>query len=117
MAKTVIVLEQSNDDPSKFHVLYCLNVTAGREGFYAKVGAVSKWPGASAGENSAIAAGTIKEEEDVYSRSDGAGLAQVQADLLAARAARQAALDLYNPWNRFGSFFDDVAGWTLTGVS
>jgi hypothetical protein len=117
VAKQVIVLDQPGDDPSKYRVLYWLNVASGRESFHAKAGAVSRWPNASAGENSAIAAGTVKEEEDTYSRPDGAGLAQVQADLLANRSARQAQLDAYNPWNRYGSFFDDVGGWTLTGVS
>jgi hypothetical protein len=117
MAKRIIVLDQPNDDPSRFRVLYWLNVTAGREVFYAKAGAVSMWAGASAGENSAIAAGTISEQEDAYSRPDGAGLAQVQADLEANWTARQAQLDAYNPWNRYGSFFDSVTGWTLTGVS
>ena len=117
MAKTVIVLEQPNDDPNRFQVLYWLNVVAGRETFYAKPGAVSRWSVASSSENAAIASGSIVEQADIYSRPGGASLAQVQADLLANRASRQTQLDAYNPWNRYGSFFDDITGWTLAGSS
>lgn len=117
MAKRIIVLDQPNDDPTKFTVLFWLDVTPGREAFYAKPGLVSKWPDAPALINTALAAGTLVEQSDVYSRPDGAGIAQVQADLEADLLKRQTALNTYNPWNRYGSFFDDVSGWTLTGVS
>lgn len=118
MAKRIIVLDQPGDDPNKFRVLFWLNVTAGRESFYAKPGLVSKWPGASGAENSALEAGTVTEVEATYSRPGG-GLAQAQADLEADLAKKQAELNAYNPWNRYGSFFDDAAGgsWTLGGVS
>lgn len=116
MAKRIIVLEQPNDESTKFTVLFWLSVPAARQSFYAKPGAVSKWPGASQAENDAIAAGQVKEEVGVYSRPGGSGMAQVQADLEADWATKQALVDAYNPWNFYGSFWDSATGWTIAGV-
>jgi len=113
-AKQIIILEQL--DAGRWRVAYWLNVQAQRQSFYANPNATSVWSGASTDENAAIASGAVREVVDVYSVVGSPGLAAVEAALQANWANYQAATDAYNPWNRYGSFWDG-SSWTAGGVS
>jgi hypothetical protein len=115
--KRIIVLD--NDGSGRFRVLYWAAVPAGREArWLAAKGnpTESAWDGASAAENTAIAAGEVVEFAESYSKQ-GADLPSAQADLEVRWQQIQDDVTNNNPWNRYGSFWDDTPAWTLTGVS
>jgi hypothetical protein len=113
MAKRIIVLERTDGAPVSFRVAFWLTVAAARQSYYARVGLVSVWPGASAGENTALAAGQVVEVVDTHEIPPGASLAVIEAELEAIWTAKQAAFTASNIPNRYGSFWDSVGGWTL----
>lgn len=111
MAKRIIILEHSG---GRLRYALWAAVPAGREAFYARLGAVSAWTGASAPENAAIAAGQVAEFTDVLGKDGNA--AALMAALEARWADYQAEITARNPWNRYGSFWDGTS-WTVAGVS
>jgi hypothetical protein len=104
---------------SAFTVLYWVPCPAGREPRWLQRNGNptgSAWDGADAAENTAIANGTVLEIRETYSKQ-GTDLAGAQADLEATWTARNAWVQSFNPWNRWGSYWDDTETWTLDGVS
>jgi hypothetical protein len=115
--KRVIVLERLG--PGKYSVLYWLAVPATRQPFYAKPGAVSAWPGASSPESTAIASGAVHEVMETLSKEGMPNMAAVQAETEIRWQVLQDEINSNgaNQWNRYGSYWDSVTGWTSGGVS
>jgi hypothetical protein len=118
MAKRIVVLDR-NPDTGVFRVLYWVAPPVARQAKWLERQGnptESKWEGATAGENSDIASGAIVEFEETYSKQ-GTDLPSAQADLEARWGVLNSWIATYNPWNRYGSYWDDSTGWTTDGVS
>lgn len=115
MASKFVIILEKNLATGLFSAVLWADVPVGRQAFYAKPGAVSAWPGASAGENAALASGAVAEQVTVLTVSDGATLAQLKTAAVAQWAAFQAFVTAYNPWSRYGSFYDGTT-WTAGGA-
>lgn len=115
MAKQIIVLDKIPESGLYRGVLWA-DVPLGRQAFYAKTGAVSVWTGASGAENTAIAAGQVAEKVITLSVSDGATLAQLKAAFIEQQVLFQTFVTTYNPWSRYGSFYDGTV-WTAGGAT
>ncbi len=116
MAKQIIILGQVPGATLTFEYALWLAVPAVRQAFYAKVGAVSVWPGASKTENAAIAAGQVTEVVRHQGWPTGTAIATIKAALQAEYAALQAQIAALNCWAQYGTFFDGV-NWTQGGVA
>lgn len=119
MAKRIIVLDR-NVDTGRFNILYWCAVPAGREDRWLEAQGnptASRWAGASAAENTAIANGQVVEFAEKWSRQGAPDLPTAQADLEARWQILQDDVTNKNPWNRWGSYWDDTSTWTLSGVS
>jgi len=118
MAKRIIVLEKRDlGGGLTLNAVFWLTVPASRQTFYARVGATSKWIGASVGENASLASGAIAERAESYVVPPGATLAQIRNALEAIWTKFQADVEAYNIWDRYGSFWDDSDTWTAAGAS
>ena len=113
MAKQLIVMRVAKGPGGDNNVsfLMWLAVASGRE--VPIPGAVSQWTGASAAENTAIAAGQVIEEPYSIQYPVTMTKAQIEADLVSRFTARQAQIAaLPNPNQFFGVFFDSATGWS-----
>jgi hypothetical protein len=72
----------------------------------------SQWTGASAAENSAIQAGTVKEEVEAFSFPVNSAPATMKDVLNKRWAVRNGELNGIGPNQYFGIFFDSVSGWS-----
>lgn len=115
MPKQIIVLEKA-EAAGLYRAALWADVPVGRQAFYAKVGAVSVWTGASAGENALIAAGAVAEQVITITSADGATPAQLMAAVRQQFAVYQAFVTAYNPWSRYGSFYNGTT-WTAGGAT
>lgn len=113
MAKKIIILEKL--DNGRFKYALWASVPATRQSFYANPNAISSWTGASAQENSDIASGAVVEKTDVLA-IDGQTVNQAMASLRSIWQAYQDQITAYNPWNKYGSFWDGTS-WTAGGVN
>lgn len=118
MATRIVILDKLDSAAGEQRYRYVLwaDVPAARQPFYARSGAVSAWNGASAAQNAAIASGAIAERLDSIIVPGGQTLAQIEATLVAAFNAWQAAVTAANPWVRQGTLWDDSTGWAAGGV-
>jgi hypothetical protein len=114
MAKQIIILERT--DNNRFTVAFWLSVPTARQPFYADATLTSAYKQASAPEISAIQSGAIVEQTVDMAFLQGTSLTAVKALLVTEFTARQAAVTAWNPWDRYGSFYDGSA-WTAGGVS
>ena len=89
------------------------DVPAERESHYADPAKKSAYKDISASDLNKIQAGTIVEAVDVVAVAPGSGIAVVEAALQDSFSTYQASVTSGNPWIRYGSIWDDVAGWTL----
>lgn len=115
MAKKIIVLEKSPES-GLFRAALWADVPVGRQIHYAKPGAVSAWVGASLAENTAIANGQIAERVITLAVSDGATNAQIRTALERGWTDYQAYITEFNPWFRYGSFYEGTT-WTAGGAT
>jgi len=90
---------------------------ASRQAFYANLNAKSAWKDIAPAELTALQNGSIVEKVDSFSNPTSLTLAQIKSQLEAIWTAYQAFVTAYNPWDRYGSFFDDTSTWTNGGVS
>ncbi len=114
MAKQIIILDRP--DVNRFTVAFWLAVPVARQAFYANATATSAYKQASAGELSTIQSGAVVEQTGDFSYTAVSTLATVQAALVIEFNARQAAISAFNPWNRYGSFYDGTS-WTAAGAA
>ena len=116
MAKQIIILNQIPGPGIVFQYALWAVVPTARQAFYAKSGAVSAWSGASAAENTVIAAGQVAETVRTQGWPTGTTLAVIKAALQADFTAWQAQVNGVNNWTQFGTFFDGTS-WTQGGVA
>jgi hypothetical protein len=109
MAKQIVVLSQdSNGTEVSYTVALWFPITSG-----ARVQTSgSVWTGASAAENSAIQAGTVKEETVGRSFPVGTTAAAIKSVLQQMWTERNAQINGIGPNVFYGIFFDSVTGWS-----
>lgn len=117
MARLIIVLDrQDMGGDVGFRVAFWANVPAARQSFYADAARTSQVKDATAGELAALRNGSVTERVDVIRFPTGTTLNQAQTGLVAAFNAYQSEVNAYNPWNRYGTFWDGTS-WTAGGVA
>lgn len=114
MTRRVIILESKPNNTFRFAMW--ADVPATRQTFYANASATSAVKDATAAELSAIQSGAIAERVGESGFIGTATVAQVQAALIAAFTAYQTEINNYNPWVRYGTFYDGTS-WTAKAVS
>jgi hypothetical protein len=112
--KRIIILDKLEGAGARFNVAFWLVVPTARVPFYADRQAdfVSAWSGISAPEAANFTNGLWTEIVAEYSRPDSGGLAQAKADLQVDWQKYQDKVNAYNPWTRYGTFWDDGGAWT-----
>lgn len=124
MARQIIILRQNLDvNPGvfSFQVACWIPVPASRQQFYANPSATSQVTGLSAAELTAIQNGSVYEKVDTVTiPNNGQSLAAmwptIQTELQNRYAACVADLNAYNPWKRFGTYWDGST-WTVATVA
>lgn len=114
MAKRIIVLEKL--EKGSFRVALWAMPPASRKAFYANPNATSVWKGASEAEITAIQAGDVTESAEEISLPGNPTAADYQVAFEARWNTFNANVQAYNPWTRYGSFWDGTV-WTPAGVS
>lgn len=114
-SKRIIILERTRDERPVFSIAFWADVPVARQSFYARVGAVSKWIGATAADNTAIATGQVVEMIDTISMPPGATVPQIQAALQDRWSAFQGEVTNENKWVRYGTTWDETA-WIAGGA-
>jgi hypothetical protein len=117
MAKRVIILDRLDTPMLAFHAVLWANVPLSLQSKYANPTFVSAYKEASAAELTALRAGQIAEKVITISVVPGTTIFEIQAQLREAFIAWQAEVATRNPWEQYGTYYDDVTGWTVGGVS
>lgn len=117
MPKWIIILERINE-PSDMAFRYVLwaEVPITRQAFYADPEATSAYKEATAEELAAIRSGAVREHCDSATYPKDMPLAQILTDLERQWQIFQNQVSSYNPWLRYGSYWDGDS-WTQKGVS
>jgi hypothetical protein len=110
----VIVLDRPGDDPNTYNYVFWADVPAARQVRYASSTIVSAWTAASSADNANLQSGAVVEQTGVVRHSSGTPLATVEQTLQQDWQAYQAQINTYNPWQRYGSFWDGSSAWTIT---
>jgi hypothetical protein len=112
--KRIIILDKQEGAGVAFRVVLWAIVPTARVPMYAERQKAFKsaWLGIDPLEEQKFTAGEWTETVIVYSRPDGSGIAQAKADLQVDWQRFQDEVDGYNPWNRYGTFWDDTNTWT-----
>ena len=107
MAKQIIILDQvSNGTSLTVNIAFWYPITAG-----ARVQTNgSVWSGASAVDNTAIQAGTVKEELQSFTFAIGTPTASIKPVLQQIWTARNTQLNGIGPNQLFGIFYDPTGG-------
>jgi len=125
--KKIIVLDRVGE-PSDvaYRVAFWLAVPSTRYAFYAKPAGIdaaanpvlfkSQWKDATEAENQDLRDGKVEEVIQTYFKPAGTTLAQVQAFLEAEYTKLQNQMNSFNPYVRYGSFWDGTS-WTAGGVA
>lgn len=116
--RQVIVLERLRiGNPPSFRFAMWAAVPAGRESAYAQDSNwQSQFSGATAGELSALRAGTVVERVERFDATLNLTIGQIETELQNRWTAFQASVTGDNYWDRFGSSWDG-ASWTLIGLA
>lgn len=110
-AKKIVILDRIS--PKRFRYVMWFDVPAARQAFYAQVGKVSQWTGASAQENADLASGAVVEKSG-ETALEGT-VAEVMAMLQSQWQETQNEINNFNPWVRYGTFWDGTS-WNNAGV-
>jgi len=113
----IVVLERTALNPPTIRYLLRANVPLARQPYYANAELVSAYPDTSQADLTALRAGQVVERVDEVNVG-GSTVAQIQAALVEAQAAFQAAANSQaaNKWKYWGSSWDGTT-WTLSGVN
>lgn len=116
--KQIIILEQVKRDGGPIELRYALwaAVPAARQTFYANAGFETAFKNASAQEITDLRNGAVTEKVATGSWPAGTTNAAIRTALEAIWAAFNTEVQNFNPWNRYGSFWDGT-NWTGAGVS
>jgi hypothetical protein len=109
----VIVLDQHRDDLNTYNIVLWADVPAARQIQYAVSGAKSIWSGATAQDNANIANGSVAERSSSYRIPSGTPLGQIETILQNVWQDYQTQITNTNLWQRYGSTWDPIAGWTI----
>lgn len=115
MAKQVIILERQDGSPIIYRVAFWLQVPAARQSYFANAAAVSVWKGASAAENSALAAGQIYEVVETVAMLPGDTEQAIAAALQVRWTNKQLEFNNSVLLYRYGTYWDG-AGWTIVSA-
>ncbi len=123
-SKRVIVLERHVDQerawgdqsPQFWSYVLWADVPASRQTFYAKPGFVSAVQGISAADLTALQNGSVVERQRILSVDKGTTNAQLMTKLELEWTQFQSQVNAFNPWNRYGTFWDGTT-WTAGGVA
>jgi len=110
MAKQIIVLDQNSDGTNqtyRFAMWYSVNPSTA-----SPQASGSQWTGASATDNQAIQAGTIKEEIYFHTFPVGTPTTAIKPVVQQAWTARNAQINNIGPNQYYGVFFDSATGWS-----
>ena len=115
--KKIVILEAVPGSAQGYrYVLWAAVTEVSRRPFYAKPSTwLSAWTGASGIELAALRAGEFVEDARTFNNETPLTLAQVKAQLETVWTEYQAFIDAYNPWDRYGSFFEG-SSWTNAGA-
>lgn len=125
MARKIIVLDRL-DDPNAggdyhYRFAFWLAVPTSRQSFYAAMNSaytsVVIGPDAPTNtETTALRNGTVVEQVyDAY-WPNGTSITQIASDLAAMYNIYQTNLNNYNPWGRYGTFWDGT-NWTVRNIA
>ena len=115
MANQIIILDK-NAQSGLFRCVLWADVPVARRPFYADASLKSAWTGAVAAEIIALTTGAVVERVIELAVSDGATVAQIQAELISRRTLFQAEVTARNPWLRYGTRYDGTT-WTAGGAT
>ena len=113
--KKIIILERLGT-LNDCNYCFWLTVPATRQAFYANPDAMSSYKNASTQELQDIKDGKVKEVTGYKTYEASTTIAQVKADLISKYNDAQSEIDNYNPWIKYGSYWDGTS-WTVGGVS
>ena len=121
MARKIIITEKISDSSAVNHYRFVLwlTVPTARRPFYADPLKTSVLVGTNAPSNpelTDIRNGVIVEEVADASWPVGTPIAQIQSELTQTFNERQAFINSYNPWVRYGNNWDGTS-WTNGGVA
>jgi hypothetical protein len=109
----IIILDQPAGDNTTFNYIFWADVPAGRQSRYASSTKVSAWSGASSTDNANLQSGAVVEQPGLVRHPSGTPIATVEATLQSAWQNYQNNITAYNPWQRYGSFWDGSSAWTI----
>lgn len=123
-SKRIIVLDRQlnreitwgNQTPQFWAYALWADVPVGRQNFYANAAFQSAVKTISAPDLTALQNGSVVERISVLSVEKGTSIPQLQATLQSIWADFQTEITGYNPWNRYGTFWDG-ATWTAGGAT
>lgn len=116
MSKKIIILERTGEPSDlNFTVIFWLTIPATRKAFFAKESATSIYKDATPDEIKAIQEGTIQELVINVSYPSKTPLSEITSELTAKFNEQQINLNTYNPFVRYGTFWDGT-NWTNQGV-
>jgi hypothetical protein len=123
-SKRVIVLERlttretawGDQAPQFWSYVFWADVPAGRQSFYANPTLESAVKNIASADLTALQNGSVVEKLDVLQVDKGTTIGQLQTLLETKWTAYQTQITNYNPWNRYGTFWDG-ASWTAGGAT
>ena len=123
-SKRVIVLERQidqenqwgNQSPQFWDYVLWADVPASRQTFYADPTATSAVRGIAPADLTAIQNGSVVERRRTLQVDKGTTQAQLMTKLELEWAQFQSAVNAYNPWTRYGTFWDGTS-WTAGGAA
>lgn len=114
--KKIIILAAVPGSAQGYRYALWAAVPATRVPFYANPNFVSAWKDISGPELQDLRLGNFTERVETFNNETPQNLAAVKAQLEARWTAFQAEIDERNPWDRYGSFFENTS-WTNGGVA
>ena len=122
--KRIIVLDRLLDAethegegmPQQVRVVFWADVPTTRQPFYANATVLSAWKDASAADLTALQTGQVVERTETLRIPKSATMAHIQSALQRRWQDYQTQINTYNPWNRYGTFWDGST-WIIGGVA
>lgn len=114
MSKQIIVLDKQ-DAVLSYRVAFWAVVPVSRKPYYVNASATSEYKDISAGELTSLQDGSVVEKVGTFLYGSGTSLATIKADLIAKFSDFQSQITNFNPYDKYGTFYDGT-GWTNGGV-
>lgn len=121
--RRIIILEAVSGSAQGYRYILWAAVPAARQPFYANPDFESAWKVGLAGgltitqgEIDALRNGSVVERVEHFNNATALTLAQVKSQLEDRWNEFQTYVTNHNPWDRYGSTWDDTPSWTNGGV-